>query len=99
MEPLGNDRGRGRFALEENTRYAYTIEAWPDAYRSWADDLRKRLGAGMDVASELLEGAALLRDALARVVGADRRRLAASVDALEATGDDERRKHALRNEE
>ncbi|MGH7359128.1 MAG: maltotransferase domain-containing protein, partial [Candidatus Rokuibacteriota bacterium] len=75
MEPLGNDRWAGRFPLEENTRYRYTLEAWPDAYRTWAEDLRKRLGAGMDVTSELLEGAALLRSALPRVVGADRRRL------------------------
>ncbi len=80
MEPLGNDRWAGRFLLEENTRYVYTIEAWPDAYRSWAEDLRKRLAAGMDVTSELLEGAALLRGALARVVGADRRRLEARLE-------------------
>ena len=84
MEPLGNDRWAGRFLLEENTRYVYTIEAWPDAYRSWAEDLRKRLGAGMDVTSELLEGAALLRGALARVVGADRRRLEARLGEVEA---------------
>ena len=85
MEPLGNDRWAGRFLLEENTRYVYTLEAWPDAYRTWADDLRKRLGAGMDVTGELLEGAALLRDALARVVGADRRRLEARLADFEAT--------------
>ena len=87
MEPLGNDRWAGRFALEENTRYVYTLEAWPDAYRSWAEDLRKRLSAGMDVASELLEGAVLLRGALARVMGADRRRLEARLAEFEGTGD------------
>jgi starch synthase (maltosyl-transferring) len=99
MEPLGNDRWIGRFALEENTRYVYTIEAWPDAYRSWAEDLRKRLGAGMDVASELLEGAALLRAALPRVLGADRRRLEARLTEFEATSDAERRARLLLNEE
>ena len=41
----------------------------------------------MDVASELLEGAALLRDALARVVGADRRRLEARLAEFEAASD------------
>ena len=87
MEPLGNDRWAGRFPLEENTRYVYTLEALPDAYRTWAEDLRKRLAAGMDVTSELLEGAALLRGALARVVGADRRRLEARL------ADFERRRH------
>ena len=99
MEPLGNDRWIGRFPLEENTRYVYTIEAWSDAYRSWAEDLRKRLGAGMDVASELLEGAALLRAALPRVLGADRRRLEARLTEFEATSDAERRARLLLNEE
>ncbi len=75
MQHADNDRWVGRFLLEENTRYLYTLEAYPNTYRSWAADLEKRLAAGMDVASELLEGAALLRPALARAVGADRRRI------------------------
>ena len=99
MEPLGNDRWAGRFLLDENTRYVYTIEAWPDAYRSWAEDLRKRQGAGMDVTSELLEGAALLRDALVRVVGADRRRLEVRLGEVEAAPDADRRARLLLNEE
>jgi starch synthase (maltosyl-transferring) len=99
MEALGNDRWAGRFALEENTRYVYTIEAWPDAYRTWAEDLRKRKAAGMDVASELLEGAALVRAALTRVVGADRRRLEARLAEFEGSGDADRRARLLLNEE
>jgi starch synthase (maltosyl-transferring) len=99
MEPLGNDRWAGRFLLEENTRYVYTLEAWPDAYRAWAEDLRKRLSVGMDVASELLEGAALLRSALARIVGADRRRLEARLAEFEAASDTDRRSRLLLNEE
>jgi len=75
MHHVDNDRWVGRFPLEENTRYLYTLEAYPDAYRSWAVDLEKRLAAGMEVASELLEGAALLRPALARAVGADKKRI------------------------
>jgi starch synthase (maltosyl-transferring) len=75
MDPLGNDRWVGRFPLTENTRYLYTIEAFPDPYRTWAEDLKKRLAAGMDVTSELLEGAEILRRTLPRSAGADRRRL------------------------
>ena len=75
MHHVDNDRWVGRFPLEENTRYLYTLEAYPDAYRSWAVDLEKRLAADMEVASELLEGAALLRPALARAVGADKKRI------------------------
>ncbi len=99
MEPLGNDRWAGRFVLEENTRYVYTLEAWPDAYRTWADDVRRRLDAGMDATSELFEGVALLRDALARVAGADRRRLEARIAELEGTSDAGRRARLLLNEE
>ena len=83
MEPLGNDRWVGRFPLTENTRYLYTIEAYPDPYRTWAEDLKKRLAAGMDVTSELLEGAGLLRRTLPRAAGADRKRLEARLADFE----------------
>src|SRR6266536_2058967 len=83
MHHVDNDRWVGRFLLEENTRYLYTLEAYPDAYRSWAVDLEKRLAAGMEVASELLEGAALLRPALARAVGADKKRIEERLAELE----------------
>jgi starch synthase (maltosyl-transferring) len=75
MEPLDSDRWVARFFLEENTRYLYTIEAYPDPYRTWAADLKKRLAAGMEVGSELLEGADLLRRSLPRAAGADRQRI------------------------
>jgi starch synthase (maltosyl-transferring) len=84
MEPAGNDRWAARFPLEENTRYVYTIEAYPDAYRTWAEDLRKRLAADMEVGSELAEGAALLEGALVRIAGADRARLEARLRAVAA---------------
>src|SRR6266478_4838760 len=83
MHHVDNDRWVGRFPLEENTRYLYTLEAYPDPYRSWAVDLEKRLAAGMEVASELLEGAALLRPALARAVGADKKRIEERLAELE----------------
>jgi len=75
MERLDNDRWSARFPLEESTRYLYTIEAYPDAYRTWAADLKKRLAAGMEVGSELLEGAEIVRWTLPRAAGADRQRI------------------------
>ncbi len=75
MEALGSNRWVARFPLEENIRYLYTIEAFPEHYRSWAEDLKKRLASGMEVVSELLEGAGLLRRTLPRAAGADRRRI------------------------
>src|SRR5262249_16228381 len=49
----------------------FTIEALPDPFRSWLADLAKRVDAGQDVASELLEGAALVGAAADRAGGAD----------------------------
>ena len=61
MAFVDNDRWRGSFDLTELGRYTYTIEAYPDVYRSWAADTRKKAEAGQDVSSELLEGARLLQ--------------------------------------
>src|SRR5947209_3281266 len=66
MQPLGNDRWAGEIALAENGRYAYTIEAWPDLYRTWVSEVQRKLAAGRDVQSELLEGKALLEGAAER---------------------------------
>ena len=71
MRFVDNDRWAGRFVLEDNTRYLYTIEALPEPFLSWRDDLAKRTDAGQDVASELQEGLALVRAAAQRARGAD----------------------------
>src|SRR3990172_1736471 len=53
MEPIGNDRWRGSFPLEENRRYVYTIEAFPDPFRTWVQEVAKKAETGQDVTSEL----------------------------------------------
>ena len=55
-----NDRWRGAFRVGELGRYQYTIEAWVDRYGSWIDEVTKKLNAGEDIDSELLEGEALI---------------------------------------
>jgi starch synthase (maltosyl-transferring) len=67
MSPLGNDRWRGRFAVEELGRYEYTIEGWIDRFGTWRHDLSKKFGAEQDVTSELLEGAGILGETARRV--------------------------------
>jgi len=99
MAPVGNDRWTARFPLRENTRYVYTIEAYPDPYRTWAEDLQKRLGAGMEVIGELLEGAELLRRALPRAAGADRKRLEARLADFETAGTPAQRARILLDDE
>src|SRR5215208_3683204 len=57
---VDNDRWRGSFELAELGCYTYTLEAYPDLYRSWAADTKKKADAGQDISSDLLEGARLL---------------------------------------
>ena len=83
MTPVVNDRWRARFEIAETAPYEYTIEAWIDRFESWRAALSKKVGAGQDVASELIEGAALVRDAAGRARDADRKRLTESAAALE----------------
>jgi starch synthase (maltosyl-transferring) len=60
MAPLGNDGWAGSFTADALGRYEYTVEGWIDRFESWRHELSKKFGAGQDVASELLEGAALV---------------------------------------
>ena len=57
-----NDRWRGSFELTEVGIYTYTVEAYPDRFRSWAADTKKKVDADQDVASDLLEGSRLLAE-------------------------------------
>ncbi|HVY28139.1 MAG TPA: alpha-1,4-glucan--maltose-1-phosphate maltosyltransferase [Polyangiaceae bacterium] len=54
------DRWYGSFKADRLGRWEYTVEAWPDRYGTFRSDLGKRLNAGQDVRSELLEGADIL---------------------------------------
>jgi starch synthase (maltosyl-transferring) len=75
MEPLANDRWRGRFAAAELGGWRYTIEAWIDAFETWRGDLVKRVGADQDVTVDLLIGADLVAAAAGRARGAPARTL------------------------
>ncbi len=88
LRPLGNDAWEGQFPVAENGLYSYTIEAWPDAWRTFASELSRKVEAGREVSSELLEGAALLQGAADRAASAgesaalDLERLRAAAKAL-----------------
>jgi starch synthase (maltosyl-transferring) len=66
MEALANDRWRAQFVVSDLGRYEYTVEGWIDRFGSWRHELSKKVGAGQDVSSELLEGAALISAAAER---------------------------------
>ncbi|MGE3911306.1 MAG: alpha-1,4-glucan--maltose-1-phosphate maltosyltransferase [Chloroflexota bacterium] len=90
---VDNDRWRATFTLDTVGIYRYVIEAYPDQYRSWASDTRKKVDAGQDVTSELLEGARLLEQLAAFGTEGDRSTL---LDAAKTVGNTAALSAALR---
>ena len=66
MAPVTNDRWEATFDVESIGGYEYTVEGWIDRFATWRRDLIKKVDAGQDVASELLEGSELIRETAAR---------------------------------
>ena len=87
LRPLDNDRWQGRLAPGRIGRHYYTVEAWWDVYGTFARDLAKKVGAGLDVTLEIAEGRQLIEAAQARTRGETRRQLAAALSRI-AAGDD-----------
>jgi len=78
------DRWSAKFVADRLGVWQFAVEAWPDPFRTWVSDLKKRLGAGQDITVELLEGAALVRIAAKSRSGALAQRL---VDAAKQLAD------------
>src|SRR2546428_9717128 len=73
MRFLGNDAWETELPIGANGLYAFSIEAWPDSFRTWVHELQRKIEVGREVSSELLEGAALLDTAAGRAEGAGAR--------------------------
>ena len=71
MLPLVNDRWQGDFRATQIGTYRYTVEGWTDRFKTWRDDLGKRIAAEQDVQIELLIGAELIADTAKRAAGGD----------------------------
>ena len=90
MQFVDNDRWAGSFTPDQNASYLYSIEAFPDYFGSWKDEVEKKFAAGLDVATEILEGRAIIDQAAKNSSEPDNRIL---VDGLarsaEATSQEE----------
>ncbi|WP_420264059.1 alpha-1,4-glucan--maltose-1-phosphate maltosyltransferase [Candidatus Magnetominusculus dajiuhuensis] len=75
----GLDLWEGSFALEKNTRYLYTIEAYTDVFSSWLKDTMKKFEAGQDVKSELAEGVILIDSVIGHITSEEEKRYFADV--------------------
>ncbi|WP_367614818.1 alpha-1,4-glucan--maltose-1-phosphate maltosyltransferase [Plastoroseomonas arctica] len=63
LAPSGNDRWFAEFPLLRLGAYRFRIQAWPDAFASFADGLAKNSKAGVPVTLSLEEGRLLLAKA------------------------------------
>jgi len=77
-----SDRCYGSFELDRIGRWAFTVEAWPDVFDTWRDELEKKLNARLDVSLELLGGADIVRGAAQRSAGVKKARLRQAAEAL-----------------
>jgi len=66
MQERPNDRFEAVFRVGPPGGHEYTLEAWVDRFGSWAGGLAKKVQAGVDVSSELIEGSELVAAASRR---------------------------------
>jgi starch synthase (maltosyl-transferring) len=80
---VDGDRWAGQFDVDRLGRYAWTIEAWTDAFASWREELRRKIDARQsDLSSELSEGEVLLEQAAGRAKGDDRKSIQRALERL-----------------
>ncbi len=85
MQFLVNDRWQGSFTASEPGSYLYTITAWVDQFKTWRQDLKKRVEAKQkDIEMNLLIGAEVTREAVKRASGADGKQLSNWAEVLES---------------
>ena len=82
MEPIGNDRWRASFPVEEAGEYRYQVEGWVDPYRTWRNLLERRVAVGSARPIDLQEGSAILSALSRRTAGRVGGRLQAHAEAL-----------------
>ena len=70
-----NDRWSGEFTVTRLGGFLYTIEAWVDPFKTWREELRKKIAAGQNVEIELLGGAKLIEAAALRADAMEAERL------------------------
>jgi starch synthase (maltosyl-transferring) len=86
LDPLGNDRWRSAFQVDQPGRYQYAFSAWVDPFKTWRRDLTARLEAGQDIKVDLLIGARLIKEASGRASAENALKLIAWADALTVKG-------------
>jgi starch synthase (maltosyl-transferring) len=95
MTPLGNDRWRTAFQVNELGHYVYTVSAWVDQFQSWCHDLDKRPEDDNDLPIAFEVGAQLLTDAAQRASGTAVKQLKATAELLRSEADQLEKRQAV----
>src|ERR1700733_9805497 len=89
MRLLENGRWRAEFQVTKLGPYRYTLEGWINRFKTWRNDLMKRVKVPQDLRIDFLVGADLLEDAAGRTSGGDSLRLSDGAHLLRSDGDQE----------
>ena len=89
MKLLQNDRWKGEWVAEETGCYRYTVEGWIDPFKTWQQDLRKKIDAGQPSRTDLLMGIRYVEEASKRALKGDREKLLRLAEALSNEKDQE----------
>jgi len=87
MSLIANDSWEASFPLGPLGRHSYRIQAWRDAYATFADELAKKYAAAVPIELEMIEGTRLVERAAARSDGPLAAGLAAALAAMQPDAD------------
>lgn len=87
MRKGDNDRWYGEFTVNVVGPAEFRVFAYPDHFESWRDELAKKVGAGLDVTSELLEGYIKVEETFARASKDDQAAMQALLDKARSATD------------
>ncbi|HEY2398948.1 MAG TPA: alpha-1,4-glucan--maltose-1-phosphate maltosyltransferase [Steroidobacteraceae bacterium] len=75
LKPIGNDRFRAEFTVQQLGSYQYSVSAWVDHLESWRRGILKKYEARQDIHVELRTGALIAEGMAERAHGTDAQRL------------------------
>jgi len=84
MHHVDNDRWSASILLSANGRYEYAVQAFPDRFGTWHEEIVKKVAAGRDVTSELLEGRSIIAEAGCRARARDAEIMQAALRSIDA---------------
>lgn len=87
MRKGDNDRWYGEFTVDVIGPAEFRVFAYPDIFESWRDELTKKVGAGLDVSSELLEGYLIVEETFARASSDDRQAMESVLEQARKSDD------------